>query len=64
MLFQLELKLCRTLWSVDVMMVAGGGGADTGSAGVLGEGLTALVLKHTCPRKALLVECRGGWGLV
>ena len=51
MLFPLELKLYRTLWLV-VLVHAGV------SAGLLGEGATALVLRYTCPRRAVSAECR------
>lgn len=53
MLFPLELKIYRTLWSIDMMQA--GGCAD-----LLGEGPTALVLRHTWPRKAVPLECREG----
>lgn len=40
-----ELKIYGTLWSVDVVH----GGI---SVGLLGEGSTALVLRHICLRKS------------
>ena len=51
MLLPLELKPCRTLWFLDVVCAGI-------SAGLLGKGPTALVLRHTCPRKALPAEYR------
>ena len=38
MLFPLELKLCRTLWSVDVVL-------EGVYAGLLGEGLAVPILR-------------------
>ena len=52
MLFPLELKLYKTLWSAD-MVCAGV------CAGLLGKGPTVLVLRHTCCRKAVPAEHRG-----
>ena len=52
MLFSLERKLCRTLWSVDMVHVGV-------CAYLLGKGPAALVLRHTCPRKAVLATHRG-----
>ena len=52
MLFPLELKLYRTLWSVD-MVHAGV------CAGFLDKRLTALALRLTCLQKAVAEECRG-----
>lgn len=52
MLLSLELKSCRTLWSVGVV------GADV-SVGLLGKGPIALVIRHTCWRKAAPTEHRG-----
>ena len=43
MLLPLELKLCRTVWSVDVVHV--------GVCSGLGGELTRLIVRHTCPRK-------------
>ena len=56
MLFPVELKLCGFLWSRDVVYVGV-------CAGVLGDGPTALGLRHTCPRKEAPVE-HSGVGLV
>ena len=56
MLFPLVLKLCRTLWSVDMVCTEG----REGCAGFRGEGPTVLVFRHTRLGKAAPVECRGG----
>lgn len=57
MLFPLELKLCRTLWSVDVVQLEL-------CTDLLGGGPAALVLRHTCSRKAIPAECRvAGFGV-
>lgn len=48
MLFPLELKLCRTLWLVVVCVGI--------CAGLLGEGPSVLVIRHTCLRKATPAE--------
>ena len=50
MLFSLELMLCRTLWSGDVVQAGL-------CAGLLGEGPDALVLRHTCLRKVAAAVC-------
>ena len=55
MLFPLELKLCRALWSVDVVHV----GRGEHCAGFLGDEPAVLVFRHTCPRRAALAEPRG-----
>ena len=52
MLFPLELKLCRTIWSVDLVCIRV-------CAVLLGEKPTALVLRHTCLRKAVPAENQG-----
>ena len=52
MLLPLELKTYRTLWSGDVSRAGF-------SAGVLGKNPAALVLRHTCLRKAVPAECTG-----
>ena len=49
MIFPLELELCRTLWSVDML-------CEGICAGLLGKGPTALVLRHICLRKAETAE--------
>ena len=51
MLFPVKLKFCRTLCSVDITHVGI-------SACLLWEGPTLLVLRHTCLRKAVPVECK------
>ena len=51
-LFPVELKLCSTLVSRHGLC----GGV---CAGLQGEGPGALVLRHTCLRKAALAEHRG-----
>lgn len=53
LLFPLEPKLCRTLWSVDMMHVVGV------SVGLLWERPAAMILRHTCLRKAAPAECKG-----
>ena len=53
MLLPLELKPCRTLWSVDVVHAGF-------FAGFLGKGLTtSLGLRHICLRKEVQAECKG-----
>ena len=54
MLFPLELKLCNTLWSVDLESARGLYCSS-------GDGPTALVLRHTCLSKEALAELRGKW---
>lgn len=56
MLFLLELKLCRTLWSIDMLHVGV-------CAGFLGEWPVVLVFWYTCLRKAVPAECSrsGTW---
>ena len=51
MLLPLELNPCRTLWSGDVV-------CGWVSAGHLSNGPTAVGLKPTWPRRAVLAECR------
>ena len=58
MLFPTELKLCRTLWSVDVVFGVG----DCADLLRGWEGAVALVLRaleNTCPRKAAPAQLRG-----
>ena len=50
-LFPLELKLDRTLWSVDVIHVGV-------CVGILGKEPTVLVLRHTSLREAVPAEHR------
>ena len=54
MLFSLELKLCRILWLGDMMWA----GVSTG---LLGKRPTALGLKQTQLRRAILPEHKGVW---
>ena len=43
MLFPLELKLCRTLWLIDVVY-------EWDCASLLGEDPAVLVFRHICPK--------------
>ena len=52
MLLSLELKTCGALWSADMVCVEA-------SAGLLGKGPIALVLRYTCLRKAIPTEHQG-----
>ena len=54
MLLPLELKLYRTLWSVDVVCAGV-------CAGLLGEGSAALGLRHTFLRKPVPAKQGGVW---
>lgn len=47
----LELRLCCSLWSVDLVCWGV-------CAGVLGKGPAVLVLRHTCSSKEVPTECR------
>lgn len=51
MLFALELKFCRTQWSVDMVHLEM-------CAFLLGKEHAMLVLRHTFLRKAVVAECR------
>ena len=51
MLFVLELKFCRTLWSVDLVYVGF-------CAGLLGLGTAPMVVRHTFLRIVASTVCR------
>ena len=51
-LFPLDLKLCRSLWSIDVVLVGI-------CAYLLWEEPTVMIPRHTCPRKAVPTEHKG-----
>ena len=53
MLFPLQLKLCRALWSVDVVYMGV-------YAGLLRKEPVALVLSYICRRKVVPGKCRVG----
>ena len=48
-LFPVELKLCSTLWSVELVHVGV-------CSAPLEVSLTALILRHTCPSEEALAE--------